>query len=47
MGDSQEESSFVKEMQGLNFIQLMQMASQPNEVNFLDNSTPTIEELEK
>eukprot|EP01041_Mallomonas_annulata_P003538 gene3538-7037_t len=40
MGVAVEETEYLKQMENTNFFQRIQMASQPSEVNFLDDSVP-------
>lgn len=43
MGVDTEVSAYLKEMDKVNFFQRLQMASQPSEVNFLDDSVPDVD----
>ena len=40
MGVEDEETSYINAMKNTNFFVKMQMASQPSEINFLDNDVP-------
>ena len=43
MGAEPELAAYLKEVESTNFFQRMQIASQPSEVNFLDDSVPEAE----
>lgn len=40
MGTTKEKSSYMKENEEMNIFKRMEKASQPNEINFIDNSVP-------
>ena len=41
MGYQQDEQDYFKKMEKTNFFERIQMASEPSDVNFLDNSVPS------